>query len=245
MKPDGAILYEGPSRLDGAPIVAIATGLARTSRNVKTGAMIQIWILRADVSPVDATHSGADASICGGCPHRGRIEDGRNVGRSCYVRTYTAPRAVYAAYQRGAYPRAGDLAELGAGRRLRLGAYGDPAAVPAHIWESLCSRADGWTGYTHQWRAAPGLQPYCMASVDTPEERVEAQLAGWRTFRVRSGDASRMTGEIDCPASAEAGHKTTCAACGLCRGSSSKSRKSIVIRVHGPGTRAFEARASA
>jgi hypothetical protein len=40
-KPNGAILYRGPSLLDGAPIVAIVTGLASTSANAKTGAMLQ------------------------------------------------------------------------------------------------------------------------------------------------------------------------------------------------------------
>ena len=38
---NGVILYEGPSMLDGAPIVVIATGIRTGSTNVKTGAMIQ------------------------------------------------------------------------------------------------------------------------------------------------------------------------------------------------------------
>ena len=49
--PNGRILYEGPSMLDGAPIVVIATGFAERSGNDKTGAMIQTWILRADIPP--------------------------------------------------------------------------------------------------------------------------------------------------------------------------------------------------
>ena len=37
-KPNGIILWEGPSLIDGAPIVVIATGIKRASRNAKTGA---------------------------------------------------------------------------------------------------------------------------------------------------------------------------------------------------------------
>ena len=47
------VLYEGPSLLDGEPIVAILTGLRSSSGNRKTGAMLQTWILRADVSPAE------------------------------------------------------------------------------------------------------------------------------------------------------------------------------------------------
>ena len=48
-KPSGFIIYQGPSLLDGKPIVAIAT---TASRNVKTGSMVSIWILRQDIDPV-------------------------------------------------------------------------------------------------------------------------------------------------------------------------------------------------
>lgn len=63
------ILWEGKSPFDGAPIVLIATGYARPSKNTKTGALLQTWILRQDVAPHDAVASGADASVCGDCPH--------------------------------------------------------------------------------------------------------------------------------------------------------------------------------
>ena len=48
-KPSGFIIYQGPSLLDGKPIVAIAT---TASRNVKTGSMVSIWIMRQDIDPV-------------------------------------------------------------------------------------------------------------------------------------------------------------------------------------------------
>ena len=65
--PTGFVVYQGPSLLDGAPIVAIATV---SSRNVKTGPMVSLWIMRSDVDPVAALHTGDDVSICGLCPHR-------------------------------------------------------------------------------------------------------------------------------------------------------------------------------
>jgi hypothetical protein len=96
-KQNGVILYRGPSMLDGAPIVAILTGLASSSLNPKTGDMLQTWIIREDVSPVDATRTGDDASVCGDCKHRPA-----NMG-SCYVTVFQAPRSVHAAYHRGVY----------------------------------------------------------------------------------------------------------------------------------------------
>lgn len=227
----GAILYEGPSMLDGAPIVVIATGFAK-SRNEKTGAMLQTWILRSDMHPKDATSTGADASICGTCPHRGRIDDGRNVGRSCYVLVHNAPAQVYKSYKAGKYSRDWDAGTF-AGKKVRLGSYGDPAAVPFHVWERVLSEAAGFTGYTHQWAVAPELAAWVMASCDSESDRVAAKMLGFRTFRVKGKDDPRMEREVICPASAEAGYKTNCATCQACGGNSAKAKADIVINAHG------------
>ena len=48
-RPPGVILYSGPSRIDNEPIVVIATF---DSDNEKTGKMIQTWIIRRDLSPL-------------------------------------------------------------------------------------------------------------------------------------------------------------------------------------------------
>ena len=243
MKYNGIILYQGPSRLDGQPIVAIATGLARPSANAKTGRMVQTWILRQDQEPHTAAHTGADASVCGDCPHRGRIVDRRNVERSCYVRLGDAPLSIYRAWKRGRYPLAqshADIASALAGKRVRLGAYGDPAAVPVEVWQAAVSQAAGWTGYTHQWHVpefAP-LHSLCMASADGRAMRAAAKLRGFRTFRLETNANARpLPGEIVCPASDEGGHVTSCARCGLCSGTSSKARVDPVIHVHGTGKR--------
>jgi hypothetical protein len=235
-QPNGAVIYRGPSMLDGAPIVVIVTGLGKGSTNAKTGSLLQTWILRDDVSPVDAIHSGQDASICGACPHRGTVENGRNVGRSCYVAVFQAPRNVWQSERRGLYPTlTPDEARAAfVGKKVRLGAYGDPVAVPLDLWETVLTDADAFTGYTHQWRTcAPAFARLVMASCDSQADYIDAKAAGYRTFRVRTANEVRNTREVVCPASKEAGKKTTCAACLACGGHDSKAKADITIISHG------------
>src|SRR4051794_22843892 len=102
-----AILYQGPSMIDGAPIVAIATGLGKGSTNEKTGAMVQVWIIRSDVDPITASRNGQDVSICGDCPHRGEADPSKETGwargRSCYVNLVQAPGSVFRSFRAGKY----------------------------------------------------------------------------------------------------------------------------------------------
>ena len=95
MRPPGVVLYQGPSVLDGEPIVMVATF---ESENGKTGNMIQTWIIRADMHPLSALSSGADKSICGNCRHRPANEN------SCYVVVAQSVTAVYRAFKAGSYP---------------------------------------------------------------------------------------------------------------------------------------------
>ncbi len=240
---NGYELWRGESLLDGEPIVLLGTGYDKDSQNVKTGAMIQTWILRSDMPPVEALRSGADETICGDCPLRGEL----GKSRGCYVNVYWAPTQIYRAWSLGKY---GDLKgnhreirDLHAGRSVRLGSYGDPAAVPFEVLSSCTEASDNHTGYTHQWmkpETDPRLKLLCMASVETLSEMREAHRNGWRTFRtvaetgqlVSSRGADR---EILCPASKEAGHRTTCEACGLCKGAGEAAN--IAIVVHGAGKR--------
>ena len=92
--PSGAVIYNGPSVIDGSPIVVVLTGIRGSSSNPKTGRMVQSWILREDMHPVEALKTGADASICGQCPHRPDA-DGR---RSCYVNPM-GPASVWRTYR--------------------------------------------------------------------------------------------------------------------------------------------------
>lgn len=227
---NGAILYQGPSLLDGAPIVAIAVGLGSHSSNRKTGDMVQTYILRADVAPTEAVKTGQDSSICGQCPHRG---NGDGKGRTCYVNVVQAPNQIWKAYRRGSYPMIENISELGQKRIVRLGSYGDPAAVPVEIWRALTKNCVAHTGYTHQWRKSPELRELCMASADSVADAAEARLQGWRTFRVAMPcDPIKMPGESVCPASAAAGKKLTCEECRACGGANGR-KGSIVIQAHG------------
>jgi hypothetical protein len=90
-------------------------------------------------------------------------------------------------------------------------------------------------GYSHQWRNvnASDWSGMLMASVDSVQERANAIALGWRTFRVALNE-DKATTEARCPASKEAGQKTTCNACLLCSGTS-KRAKDIVIIDHALG----------
>jgi hypothetical protein len=228
--PRAGIIYEGPSMIDGAPIVAIAI---YTASNRKTGAVLQTYILRADIAPIQAVREGADVSICGGCVHRG---DGTGKGRTCYVTLFQGPRVVYASYRTGSYADATDAPSrmtLGTGRVVRLGTYGDPAAVPANVWRELLIGSTAHTGYTHQWRSARiagGLRGVVLASCDTPADRDRARAAGWGTFTVVPRGAGALENATLCPASEEAGKVTTCAECRKCDG---RATADVWIPAHG------------
>lgn len=224
---DGVIVYRGPSALDGAPIVAIATNLWDPPRNHKIGNVVQVWILREDISPVEAAKSGGDASICGDCALRGT--DGTD--RLCYVLPFQAPLSVWKAYRRGAY-RDVPLEEAAqilrhARRPIRIGAYGDPAALPLTVVQMLATAGPRRLGYSHQWRQFPALREYVMASVDTIEEAQNAHRMGFRTFRTGADATTPMPGEIVCPGSAEVG-LTTCDRCGLCDGARTTDRRANI-----------------
>jgi hypothetical protein len=226
---NGVVVYRGPSRLTGDPVVVVLTGLSYDSLNFKTGPMVQAWILRADMPPTEAVNSGGDDAICGGCRHR----SGSNVGRSCYVVWWFAPANVYRALPSYPVVRVSSLRGVLRDRHVRFGAYGDPAAVPATVWFDLAYVSAGWTGYTHHWQTCdPLLRMLLMASVDTEAEKREAARLGWRTFRVRRHGDAVQADEVICPASDEGRHVATCDDCRLCAGLF-RDAKSVAILPHG------------
>lgn len=237
-KPLGFIAYEGPSLIDGAPIVVIINKIDDGSDNAKTGAIVQSFIIRADVAPTDALKTGEDVSICGQCPHRPILA--RETGEApCYVNVGRSVRAVYDAYKRGRYTKAdaATIARALAGKIVRLGTYGDPFAAPVTMWAQVTRYAAGRRGYTHQWARpdfdASAWAPLVMASADNVDEAARANLLGMRVFRVSLG-VDVQAGEAMCPASAEAGRRATCAKCTLCSGTSIQARD-IVIADHAVG----------
>jgi len=238
--PNGYVLYQGPSNIDGKPIVVIATGFANKSANGKTGDMIQTWIIRQDIAPHLAVKSGDDESICGQCIHRPalreQVEATGDKFVPCYVKTFQAPLSVFNGYKRGIYPVAShtDIAKLCEGRMVRFGSYGDPYAAPIALWRAMASMALGWTGYTHQWRkAGTDWARLVMASADSLADMLEAHAKGYRTFRVTAKPFENVKGvEAICPASKEKGARTDCATCRACMGTSGKAKASIQIARH-------------
>jgi len=235
----GFILYEGPSMLDGAPIVVIVNKIDAESDNAKTGALVQTFIIRADVPPTDALKTGGDASVCGNCEHRPILA--RETGKPpCYVNVGRSVRSVYLAYRNNRYARAplADICDAVRGRFVRFGTYGDPGAAPVEYWQALAGAAAGHTGYSHQWARidAAAWAPLVMASADSVADRAAARAAGYRTFRVSTDGADKQSGEIACPASKESGARVTCSECLLCGGTSKRARD-IVILDHAAGAK--------
>lgn len=229
--PRNVLFYDGPSRLNGERILAIATA---QNGNRKIGPMLQLWIMPA-ISPIVAVKTGRDAAVCGDCRLRG---DGTGGGRVCYVEHWRAVENIWQSQRRADRTDRLDVATLAqrvAGVQLRIGAYGDPVAVPLEVWQPLLAVAGGWTAYSHQWRRddlTDGYRTWCMASVDSHVERSDAQRRGWRTFRVRQVGGPVENSEIICPHERDSDIK--CADCSLCRGAA-RPAKDIVVTVHGSG----------
>jgi hypothetical protein len=228
--PLGVRLWHGPSLLDGRPTVAIITGLFRPSSNRATGPMAQLWILREDVDPVTARRTGDDRSVCGACP----LRDG-----GCYVILHQAPLQVWRAHHAGLYP-ALDRRHLWLFRSLslRIGAYGDPAAIPSGVLFGVVKRFAGHTGYTHQWRACDqGLRKFLMASVESEADFHGARAMGWKPFRVRLPGEPLLAGEFLCPKSDEYeaahGYRLRCLDCMACRGGEWAGEATPAVIAHG------------
>lgn len=226
------LVWSGLSLLDGVtPIVVLASF---KSANVKTGDMVQTWILRADIAPNVAITQGADTAVCGKCPHASKASGGSG---ACYVNPRT-PASVWRAYARGNV-RPFDASAF-AGRKVRFGAYGDPAAVPVEVWQGIAAVAVGVTGYTHQWRVAdPRLSELCMASCDSVDEYRAARKAGYRGFVVRPLGAEKPHGLVQCPATAGKANVVTCITCMQCGGNGNGRKASVSIEVHGAMARNF------
>lgn len=181
-----------------------------------------------------------EGAICGSgryaCPHSG-LRNG-----SCYVTTVNAPRATWKAARDGRYSRSfPQLLQAVRGRLVRHGAYGELTAIPWLIFKAICDASANWTAYTHQHACGrfDRYKRYAMASCDSAAEALDAQARGWRTFRVLQPGETLMPGEILCPASKEAGHRTTCNKCMLCNGSRPRPdgrpdpRANLAIYAHG------------
>ncbi len=231
----GYVLYEGPSLLNGVPIMVIVTGSQRPSENTKTGPMIQCYILVADMHPVEAACKGYDAAICGNC-------DGRACQQGwCYVTLGHGVRQVWEQLQKGAYSPVNlvrKATRIFRGRHVRIGAYGDPLAVPLRIWQTVASAASAHTGYTHQWLTQPKAHHYrdlVMASCDNPAQVHEAAGQGWSTFRHTRKGEPLLASEQRCSYESAG---LQCIQCGLCNGTTDRQR-CLATTVHGVRAKRF------
>jgi hypothetical protein len=227
------IIWRGKSRYTGARIFAAMTGHAhaRPSVNPKTGPMAQLWILPQDVAPNVAVRTGSDADVCGPCPLRPAVA----TGVACYVarRAHQAPLSVWRAWQGKPVAKRATVARALQGMAIRLGAYGDVAAIPrtTGLVPWLCQLAtEGHTGYTADWRTADFLKAYCMASVQSECDWWAARAMGWRGFRVvQSRLRALPKAEAYCPS-----ERVQCADCMLCSGAGGHRQHaaSIAIEAH-------------
>jgi hypothetical protein len=124
---------------------------------------------------------------------------------------------------------ANKITELSKGKYVRFGTYGEPSLIPLDLVSSICLVAKNWTGYTHQWGKKSEYSPFFMASCHSEGQAKYAESKGWRSF-IAAKEA--IEGTVNCPASAEAGFKSTCSKCGLCSGTNGKGRKHIYIIEH-------------
>ena len=111
---------------------------------------------------------------------------------------------------------------------FRAGIYGEPIYLSIDEIQQLKALSKNMTGYTHQW-SKPEFNEYSnflMASTHSIFETNLANGLGWRSFNVGIIEG------VNCPASKEAGKRTTCASCGLCNGSTGNSSKNIYIKQH-------------
>ena len=236
-------------RSDVSPVSAIATGA--------DAAICGSCKMRGRVVSLDtATHIawGLDPSRRRALLQRiesarGHGESTLNIERACYVRTEQAPTVIYKAFRAGSYPvvEPGVAADMVKGGELRIGAYGDSVALPIGAVRPFAAVADVLTNYTHGGGYVPGrakrLADFTMASADSPEQALEYQKEGFRTFRVSPnyttrGDGTRLVGDLlpgeyQCPKTLD--KRVTCIDCGICDGNRRGIAANIAAPAHGRG----------
>ena len=223
MPESGRVLYRDNH------IMAVLTNLRRPSENIKTGDLLQLWIICSDKDPLTSRKLGLDKHVCGSCPLS---------GNGCYVLLHQAPTQVYRRYKdKPVQPIPKQLRAS-----VRLGAFGDIAFLPVALVNALTGTGKH-TSYTHQWNEpwAPDMSRHSMASIDnvsanrlgitSRELKQIAQSKGYRTYRTLA-DASDVldSDEILCP-NFQTGIQ--CAQCLLCNGNATGNRKNIAVPAHG------------
>lgn len=124
-----------------------------------------------------------------------------------------------------------DIVRMGDNRYVRFGSYGEPTLIPIALVKMMVNVSKSYTGYSHQYMRKPEYAKYLMASTHNQfQANIASEKFGFRSF-IAVKDNSKTVGVI-CPASDEAGFKSTCSDCGLCSGIEGKSKKDVVILEH-------------
>ena len=213
------MILEYESAFDKKECVAVVTGLENKSKNRKTGNVAQMWFLLKNQHPCEAVKDGSDYSICGDCPQRW------SNGGGCYVIPHMGPSGIWKNLSKY---KIWNIKE-GINKIIRVGAYGDPASIPEDIWKKLFEpllKKTKSLSYTHSWRAANHLRKQSMASVETLDDAMTAQLRGWKTARIIKNIAEVTKKEVLCSNQTK---KTLCETCKLCDGKS----VNVCFLIHG------------
>ena len=243
MTTHNAVLWRGPSLVDGERIRVVASCLALPSTNRKTGDAVQIKVMPDEVDAYHAVWLGKDVSVCGDCPlcpsksnvckacgHENKIRSGlracQNCGEpvvSCYVVTRFLNSSWKSTTGKSVDPDCIEKVVKMAtwrGAMVRFGEYGNMSVIPEEVirplFEAVWEADLRWTCYEHRWREpeAQWLKQFSMASCDSVEAMMEARYLGWRTFR-HGDDGPVDKLEVECPYFT---HHVQCRDCGLCDG---------------------------
>lgn len=220
--PRAITLYRGPSMLGAGNILVVLTAsdnrkLGTTGRDARP--VVQVWILPEDgltttdsCCPADCPFRPTAEGAAGGCYVDPRVW--RSVRRAALKREVEAPLAWDLLVEIRPF--------------VRLGAFGDPAAMPPELVADILHYSVGHTAYTHAWRrpTSAWLRPVAMASCESSADATAARAMGWRTYTVAH---SPSEGEIPCPSL----RGVKCAECGLCDGRRGRPAPSISIPPHG------------
>lgn len=207
--------------------------------NSKLGASSMLQTYHFSVSQILSGSLEDDKEVCFDCPLSYNAGDGK-----CYTHKGLQRLGLLSMMKRlKKLYEAGDVSNWNAssfsrfytqlkGKEIslvRFGTYGEPVILDVNTISILANLGKSWTGYTHQWNKDKyrAYSAFFMASTHSQFEAAIAQDLGWRVFN--TGD---LNGAVNCPASKEAGRKSTCTVCALCSGTSGKGKKDIYIGIH-------------
>ena len=120
------------------------------------------------------------------------------------------------------------IVDLSKDKYIRFGTYGEPTLLPLNLVSDMVKASKSHTGYTHQWAKKTDYSAFFMASTHNEGQAKMASKLGFRSFIASN---KTLENAVVCPASNEAGFKSTCEKCGLCSGQR-KGTKNIQILEH-------------